>query len=318
MRSIAGNSFRTAGGVAIFRRLTRGSLRILMYHRFGSRAGLERQCAHIRAHYLPVSLSRVAEAMHGGAPLPDHAMAVTVDDGYRDFYDVAFPVFASYGIPAAVFVVTRFLDGGYWLWGDRVKYAFRNSPLSRVRIELPSGDELGFLLADAPARDHAATQLKERAKLLPWRDCMSIVDSLPSALRVDLPPRPEGEFAPMDWEQARRAAAGGMEVGAHTATHTILSSLPNGEMLDSEIAGSRARIEACLDRPVLHFCYPNGRLRDISGVLDRVRVAGFATAVTAEPGLNFPGADPFLLRRIGVVTSYPDLYFNQRAAAFHL
>jgi peptidoglycan/xylan/chitin deacetylase (PgdA/CDA1 family) len=318
VRRIAADSFRAAGGVGVVRWLRRRSLRILMYHRFTSREDLERQCAHLRAHYVPVSLSHVAAARNGGAPLPERALAVTVDDGYRDFHDVAFPVFAQYGIPAMVFVVSRFLDGDYWLWGDRVKYCFRHSPLEDVRFELPGGSVLEYSLSGDTARERAARDLKERAKRLPSSDCAGLVDSLPGLLKVEVPSRPQGEFAPMSWDDARRVVAGGMEVGAHTVTHPILSALPSRQELDSEIAGSRDRIEACLDRPVRHFCYPNGRMRDIGPALDAVREAGFDTAVTTETGINRADADPLLLRRIGVETSYREQYFEQCAAAFRV
>src|SRR5882724_2395539 len=106
--SAARDSFRAAGGVRVVRWLNRRNLRILMYHRFTTRAALERQCAHIREHYNPISLTRAAESLRGGNPLPERAVAITVDDGYRDFHDIAFPVFSAYQIPATVYVVTRF------------------------------------------------------------------------------------------------------------------------------------------------------------------------------------------------------------------
>jgi peptidoglycan/xylan/chitin deacetylase (PgdA/CDA1 family) len=318
VRRIAADSFRAAGGVGMVRWLRRRSLRILMYHRFTTAEDLERQCAHVRAHYVPVSLSQIADARNGGAPLPDRALAVTVDDGYSDFHDIAFPVFARYGIPATVFVVSRFLDGDYWLWGDRVKYCFRHSPLQRVRLEMPDGTVLEYALTDETARARTASDLKERAKRLPSSDCAGLVDSLPAALKVEIPSRPQGEFAPMSWEDARRVVAGGMEVGAHTVTHPILSALGSRQELDSEIAGSRDRIEARLDRPVRHFCYPNGRMRDIGPALDAVRDAGFDTAVTTETGINRADSDLHLLRRIGVETSYREQYFEQCAAAFRV
>lgn len=317
VRRIAADSFRAVGGVGMVRWLRRRSLRILMYHRFTSSVDLERQCAHLRAHYVPVSLSEVADARNGGPPLPERAIAVTVDDGYRDFHDVAFPVFARYQIPATIFVVSRFLDGDFWLWGDRVKYCFLHSPLEQAHLELP-GSVVEYSLSDDATRACAASDLKERAKRLPSRECAAMVDSLPTALKVEIPLRPLGEFAPMSWDDARRVAAGGMEVGAHTVTHPILSALSSRQELDTEIGGSRDRIQACLDRSVRHFCYPNGRMRDIGPALDVVRDAGFDTAVTAETGINRVDTDVHLLRRIGVETSYREQYFEQCAAAFHM
>ncbi len=303
-----------AGGFHVARWLHRSRFRILMYHRFPSRRALERQCAHIRRHYSPVALSEIARCLRENAPLPPLALAVTVDDGYRDFYDVAFPVFREYAIPAAVFVVTRFLDGNYWLWADRVAYSFRHTPLTRARIELPSVP-LDFILDGPESRSAATNRLKQDLKLLPHAEFTSVLDSLPTALRVEIPAWPQDGFQAMNWDEARRVSANGMEIGAHTVTHPILSALETPDQLAAEVAGSRRRIEEELNRPVAHFCYPNGRIRDIGSALDAVREAGFATAVTTESGTNALNADPLLLRRIGVETSYSEAYFEQCAAA---
>lgn len=311
-------SFRLGGGMHIVRWLNRGSLRILMYHRFASRTALREQCTHIRRHYSPVSLDQVAAALGGGEPLPADALAVTVDDGYRDFFEVGYPVFREFGIPATVYVVTRFLDGSYWLWGDRVKYGFRKTPLERTRLELPNGEVLTHELCDSRAREQAATEVKERAKLMGQQEFAAFVDSVPRTLGVEIPVSPAGEFQAMTWEEARQVAAGGMEVGAHTVSHPILSSLGSATAIAEEIGGSKRRIEEQLGRPAAHFCYPNGRMRDIGAADAVVREAGFATAVTTERGVNRMGADPHLLRRIGVETDYTPAYFEQCAAAFRI
>jgi peptidoglycan/xylan/chitin deacetylase (PgdA/CDA1 family) len=286
LRSAAKAWFRLGGGIRVARWLNRHSLRILMYHRFASRASLERQCAHIRQYYMPVTMARVAQAFAGGEPLPAKALAVTVDDGYRDFFEVGYPVFQEFGIPATVFVVTRFLDGDYWLWGDCVKYAFRHTPLDHSRLQLPDGTVLTHELRDPCARERAATEVKERAKLMCRRDFATLMNSMAAALNIEIPESPDGEFQAMSWDQARRAAAGGMEIGAHTVSHPILSSLGSAEEMAEEIAGSKRRIESQLDRP--------------------------------EPGVNRAGADPFLLRRIGVESTYQPAYFEQCAAAFRI
>src|SRR5690242_2534713 len=108
-------AFHASGALPAARWLKRGRLRILMYHRFGERRDLERQCRHIRAHYTPVALTQAADWLAAGGGWPDNALAVTVDDGYRDFYQVAYPVFCEFGIPATVYLVSDFVDGREWL-----------------------------------------------------------------------------------------------------------------------------------------------------------------------------------------------------------
>ena len=287
-----------------------------MYHRFANRAALARQCAHIRRHYRPVSMAAVSEWLHARQTLPPGAIAVTVDDGYNDFREAA-AVFAEYGIPVTVFLVTDFLDRKSWLWFDRVVYAFDHAHVSEASIAWPGGSILRFPLDSAAARESAGQQVADRAVSLSPAERGELVDSLPVLLQVEMPEHAPPEYAPLSWDAVRTLAAAGVEFGAHTKTHPILSAIHNPEELQDEIAGSKARIERELDRPVLHFCYPNGKMQDIGpAAVEAVRAAGMLTAVTAEPGLN--GLDPnaFLLNRTGADPGQDAMYFARNVAGW--
>ena len=49
-----------------------------------------------------------------------------------------------------------------------------------------------------------------------------------------------------------------MTIGAHTITHCNLAQAERRDGASHELATSRARIEAALQRPVLHLAYPYG------------------------------------------------------------
>lgn len=315
LKSAAAAAFHHAGGLAAVRWFNRESLRILMYHRFADRAALARQCAYIRRHYHPVSMAAVAEWLHAGRSLPPYAVAVTVDDGYGDFEAAGYPVFAEHGIPVTVYVVSDFLDGKLWLWFDRVVYAFGQAKVSEPSIEMPDRSQLHFKLESAESRRAAGQQLADLAVALSPAERRELVAALPGLLKAQMPEQVPPEYRPLTWDAVRSLAASGVEFGAHTRTHPILSALTDPEELREEVAGSKARIESELDRPVLHFCYPNGKMGDIgAAAAEAVRAAGMQTAVTAEPGLNRIHQDAFWLRRIGADPSHPEMYFARRVA----
>jgi peptidoglycan/xylan/chitin deacetylase (PgdA/CDA1 family) len=110
----------------------------------------------------------------------------------------------------------------------------------------------------------------------------------------------------------RDLARNGVEFGAHTKTHPILSSIHDSKELQTEIKESKQRVEQELGKPVIHFCYPNGLSSDFNAeTLELVKDAGFLSAVTTEPGLNFAGARLLMLRRIGVDPTLPKDYFAE-------
>jgi peptidoglycan/xylan/chitin deacetylase (PgdA/CDA1 family) len=294
-RELARSALHSLGMLSLFRRMSKGGVRILMYHRFRDGApGLRAQCQHLRNHYHPVSLKQVSESFAPGEPLPDYAVAVTVDDGYRDFVTIGEPIFRAYDIPTTIFVVSDFLDGKQWLWGDAVEYA-----LTHTRRPV-SIDRAAF---SAPLKN------------LPVPARQKAVDALLHQLEVELPAHPPEEHAPITWDEARALAARGVEFGAHTKTHPILSQLTDREALREEICVPKARIEAELGTPALHFCYPNGRRQDFTEeAVDLLKEHGFRTAVTTERGINFADAAPLMLRRLGVEPHVAIEYFAELMA----
>ena len=108
--------------------------------------------------------------------------------------------------------------------------------------------------------------------------------------------------------------AGTLRFEAHTVTH------PNLLLLDDdasryEIVQSRRDLEARLGRPVEAFCYPAG----LFGERERAFVAeaGYRVAVSCEPGVNVPGADPLTLRRRQIDPRDRQLDFRAKVGGGH-
>lgn len=313
MRSLARIAFHRAGGLRLARYRNRAGFRILMYHRFprGCEPALTRQCAHLRKHYHVLSMTEVARILSAREAFPPNSLAVTVDDGYRDFL-TGCRTFAAFRIPVTLYLTTGFVDRKLWFWVDQLHYLFEQAPSRRLSIPLSTGRTLEY-----PADSGYA--VKEAFKELPNDERLRWMEALPGLLGVPMPVHPPEENAPLTWEEIRRLSAEGVDLGAHTGTHPILSRVREDGDLRQEIDGSKERIEEQTGRSVLHFCYPNGKWRDFDArVVEMVRHARFETAVTTEPGLNFRGADPLRLLRIGVTPDYPQPYFESCAAAFRV
>ena len=96
------------------------TLRVLMYHKVNDlspnpitvpTAVFAEQMALLRAlGYVPVSLDAVRDHYLLGTPLPDRAVLVTFDDGYRDNLRNAFPILREHGFPAVIFAPIAYLD----------------------------------------------------------------------------------------------------------------------------------------------------------------------------------------------------------------
>lgn len=69
---------------------------------------------------------------------------------------------------------------------------------------------------------------------------------------------------PMGWADVEHLAENGHAIGAHTRTHSRLSSCADEATLEDEIGGARLELEHRLGRPVVAFAYPFGDLTSIS------------------------------------------------------
>lgn len=91
---------------------------ILCYHRFGAKPNsttvtpqaFDAQMRHLAQNgYTVIPMSRLIAFLDGKTALPKKSVVVTIDDGYRSTYDIAWPILKKYGFPATVYLYTDFV-----------------------------------------------------------------------------------------------------------------------------------------------------------------------------------------------------------------
>jgi len=299
------HAMQRSGAFAPFRLAHRSKTLILVYHRFSatdapgatSARAFAEQLAYLRSRYTIVDLSTVLEQIEAGETRPGQ-VAITIDDGYRDTYAIAFPILRHFRAPATLFAVTDFIDGKSWLWTDKVRYLLTRTAARSVPMVV--GDvPIDVQLNGLASRAAAASRLNEALKRVANDTKERIITSMSSQVGVELPASPPFEFSAASWDELREMDAGGIDVESHTVTHPIATRV-TGDQLAGELRQSRARLEQMLDRPVTLFAYPNGTYD--ASVRREVERAGYRLAVTMDPGFNDASTDPLALRRIHTET----------------
>ncbi len=105
----------------------------------------------------------------------------------------------------------------------------------------------------------------------------------------------ESELVCMSWDELRRLAAAGWEVGSHTRTHPHLTSVGD-EQLRDELEGSRADCAQGMGRACATLAYPYGDWDE--RVARAAEEAGYAAACTLPARLHGPA--PLSWPRVGV------------------
>jgi peptidoglycan/xylan/chitin deacetylase (PgdA/CDA1 family) len=91
-----------------------------------------------------------------------------------------------------------------------------------------------------------------------------------------------------------------VEIGGHTVTHPILSTLSVASQRQ-EILWNKAQLEEIVDRPVVSFAYPFGKQRDYTAeTIEIVKEAGFTCACSSFAGIVERSTDSFELPRFEV------------------
>lgn len=262
----------------------------------------EQQMDYLLKNYNVVSGADVTAWVRGGRALPPHAALITFDDGYYDNFKNAFPVLAERNLPAIIFLASDFIGGDSPFYWDLIAYCFNNSLMDHVSIS----PTISYSWNNKFSRDIVVGQIIELAKKMPEADKRKLVDAFPDKMDVSVPLNAfDGLF--LTWDDVRALSVGGIEMGAHTASHPILTRVPI-DKVEEELYKSKIRIEGEINSQVVSFAYPNGQPSDFnSAVIDRVKKVGFHTAYTLLSGptrFSSVKKDPYQIRRIFL--SYKD------------
>jgi peptidoglycan/xylan/chitin deacetylase (PgdA/CDA1 family) len=260
----------------------------------------------LKAEMNPVSVDDVANFVAGKGDIPDRAVAITLDDGYRDNYTNAYPLLKEYGIPATIFLATGFIGNTHMFWWDRIGESLKRTRVDRVekswingllngeRAALPDTLDLSTHAGRNQAWDSLTTALRrcERDR----RD--GILAVLEERLAVE---PAESDSTMLTWEQVVEMSGNGVDFGAHTVTHPSFASTTTDEC-EREAVESKRAIEARTGKPVISFAYPFGDFnRDQMAIMkDRLRTAGFRCAFVVESGCVRADSDPYELKRVHV------------------
>jgi peptidoglycan/xylan/chitin deacetylase (PgdA/CDA1 family) len=94
---------------------------VLTYHKFSKHKAdrmtvmektFEKQMKYLRDKgYRVITLDEFFEFLDLKRQIPKNSVVITIDDGWRSAYDIAFPILKKYGYPATLFVYTDLING---------------------------------------------------------------------------------------------------------------------------------------------------------------------------------------------------------------
>lgn len=285
------------GMFTLAKRASARRLRILCYHGLWTTPGYQygdklfmppeqfehRMTRLKRSGYPVLGLDEATEALEADK-LPDHAVVITIDDGWASTYTHMLPVLEALGMPSTVYVTS---------W-----YIGRDLPIVNKAVDYMN-ERLG-------RSGHKARATAEAIDSLPIEQRGPALRELSAALDCPLDWWESRQFHLMTEAEVADCVRRGMDVQLHTHRHVAAPAT-----LERELIKNRERLSAWTGLPeshFAHFCYPSGEYHpDAEPILARL---GISSATLADQGTNAPGTPALRLRRFLDGRSISDAEFD--------
>ena len=239
-------------------------------------------------------------------------IVITIDDGWHDIYQYAYPIFKKYNIPFTFYVAT-----------DLIQFGFDG-------CSLPEMDGTAILMDLIGARDRVMLRGREwdcrsdkqkqdmfdyiwnlfeeerRITQVPGR---AILDSLLTPSEIDFE-KYKAEYV-CSVEILRAMAKDPLcTIGSHAKSHLKLTEIVSDGALEDEFLKSKHILEEWLGIDIRHFCYPygkyNGRVIDMARSSYQSAVAIFVPEHYSH--IAMAGDNNYCLPRILVRETDSDAY----------
>ncbi|MEK7169824.1 MAG: polysaccharide deacetylase family protein [Patescibacteria group bacterium] len=271
------------------------------------------QIAFILKHFRVVTMEELLHAVTESKKLPENALLLTFDDGYKDHFEFVFPILDSAGIQGSFFIPVEAVKEHHVLDVNKIHFVLASVPDKRDILE-----EIRALMN----RHRAEYGLESEAhyiRLLAAEECRydtkevvfikrMLQRELPEAFRVFATDflfkkyitENESLFARnlyLSTEELKQMKKDGMYIGSHGYNHHWLNTLSR-ERQKEEITHSLDFLQklGCSPEPFA-FCYPYGAYND--SLLDVLAEAGCRVSVTTRVGVADISKDnPLLLPRL--------------------
>ncbi|MGM9837769.1 MAG: polysaccharide deacetylase family protein [Paludibacteraceae bacterium] len=211
---------------------------------------------------------------------------ISFDDGFKDIYQYAFPIFKKYAIPFTIYLTTDFPDGKANLWWIRLEQIIE----THTQIVLSNGQSF-------------ACETIEQKQSTYERICKQIYDSSSTPTEAFyvllasyvVTAKWNSTSYTLSWSELQEMLDSGLlTIGSHTITHPMLTKIDMAN-IQQELLDSKQRTEQMLPVRVRHFSYPHSAMSAM--VEKEVGKAGYLSATLGYGGTIRKNDNPYVWNR---------------------
>ena len=295
--------------------LNRRKVVLLTYHGFydeDKKSGLEllsnrwtdieffkKQILYLSKNYNIISLDNLINHYIEGTSIPQNSVVITMDDGYKSNFNLAYPYLEELGCHFTIFLSTEFIENNKFNWSERVEYAIWYSKGDSLSIMIDNV-ETTYSIKSSEQKIYVSKYIKQFLQTASQhvRETVLSEIELHTGSVLEFKTAPE-LMLPLSWDEVVRMSKSNLAIfGSHTVSHPNLTtcSIPD---IKNELLVSRNIIQTRTNNLCEYFCYPGGAYNKI--VKNVVEECGYKCALAVGESFEIMGVtDLYEIKRKSV------------------
>ncbi len=207
---------------------------------------------------------------------------ITLDDGWKDNLEYAYPVFKKQQAPFTIYVTNCFPNKTAFNWAETLMQLV----FAHTQIQFSyQAQEFAYSLHSSEARMNTYNTI--RYFILDSKSVVVMNEKIEQVFKHYEQPPP---CTALSWKEIQELSSDSLcTIGAHTQNHVPLAKFTAEDALQ-EMVHSKQELEANIQLPVQHFAYPFGSKNECSvREFELAAQAGFSMSVTGRQGNIFSG-----------------------------
>jgi len=246
---------------------------VLLYHRVAmdpvdsqllsvTPENFEEQLIILKKNFDIIPLGRLVKDLRS-RKLKQGTLSITFDDGYLDNLTNALPILEKHKIHATIFVTSGMVGASDEFWWDKLERIFLTNETLPNSLNI-SGNDYKFYweLTTADGRIKAFHELHRLLMQFTFEERNKTINQLYKWADIDSTARDSHQLL-TEQQLKELSASPYIEIGAHTVTHSRLSTLSEKDQ-EFEILESQKCLERITGKKINLFSYPFGTLQDFS------------------------------------------------------
>jgi peptidoglycan/xylan/chitin deacetylase (PgdA/CDA1 family) len=229
----------------------------------------------IRNNYDLISLDNLPGWLESNRNNNKKFVIFTLDDGYKDNLDYAYPVFKKFSTPFTVYITNSFADKSAILWW----YIIEDMIIKNKNVAYSFSDfKINLDCSNYRKRETAFARLRDLIMKFDEHNLEQELTGFFSKFGYSV--NDYNIDVTLNWDEISQLSKDPLvTIGSHTLNHYNLCNLTNDQSLH-EISESKIHIELKINTRVNHFSYPLGKYTNRE--MEYAERCNFLTATTTK------------------------------------